>query len=91
MAGTTSNRLEQKLDQLTEIVGDVANKVTRIETTMIEREKTDNLKFNYLEKQIYSSNERITSLEDNQKWLVRSVIGSVVTALMGIILSIIGG
>lgn len=89
MTTTKNDRIEVKIDQLTEMVSNVKNEITEIKTTIIEREKMDNLKHNSLEKEISLTNKRVEGLEDNQKWLIRSIIGSVITALMGIILSVV--
>lgn len=88
MAATKNDRLELKIDQLTEMVSNVKSEIIEIKTTIIEREKMDNLKHISLEKEISNTNKRVEGLEDNQKWLVRSIIGSVVTALMGLILTV---
>ena len=87
MATTKNDRIETKLDQVIEGLAQLDNKVTRIDTTIIEGEKMDNLKHSSLEKEVSNTNKRVEALEDNQKWLVRSIIGSILTAILGIILS----
>lgn len=67
---------------------EVLTRLARIETKL---DDYDNLKTKVEETRAkaYSNERRINELEDNNKWLSRTVAGAVIASLVGIITSVI--
>ena len=77
----SNNRVEQKLDNLIETVSGVDKKVGSLETMMSEREKLDKERNCNLDK-------RVKNLEDNQGWIVKTILGIVILAVIGLVITI---
>lgn len=85
MSETATAKLERKIDGIYATVGKIETTVSSLSTMMEEREKMDKLTKESLECKILECKQRISALESNQSWVVKSIIGIVITAVIGII------
>lgn len=78
-------RIEDKIEVYDKYFIDIKVDIREIRTMLTERLEQENLKNQILQKDIEAQKERIEKLEDNQKWLWRtvgvSVLGIIVSAI----------
>ena len=68
---------------------DVLTRLTAIETLLKEQDyKSINEKLNDTENTSKNNKERIEKLEDNGRWLWRTVAGSLILAVLGLIIKL---
>lgn len=67
---------------------EVLERLTRIETKLDDYDSTKT-KADEARAKAYTNEHRINELEDKLKWLVRAIIGAVITGGIGIIFAII--
>ena len=85
---------ENKLNQ--QAIGFLKESIEKLEKAMIEGFSTmharleimakDYVRREEMDRDLLTRDNQIKSLEDNQKWVVRSIIGIVIIALMGVII-----
>lgn len=80
------DKLEKKIDEIAKTVFSIANKMSSIETTLIEREKSEILRNQILEKTVISNSARIEKLESKFTWVIRTVIGAVIGAVIALLI-----
>lgn len=87
------SKLEEKQNELQVFVNKSINNIqvgiAEIKVMLKERLEQDNLKNDLLAKDIKSHDDRIKKIEDNQQWLWRTVVGSIVTTITGAIVFVI--
>ena len=66
-------------------VQDIRERLIKIETMLENYNKNNDLKMTNLEEKIKVANNRIKDLENNNQWLWRTVIGSVLTGAVAIL------
>ena len=65
-----------------ETIIDIKERLVRIETMLEQQLKTDTLERQVIEEKIKVANNRIGDLESNQKWLVVTVVGAIIVAIL---------
>lgn len=90
--GEKQQQLEEKIDKIEERNKGIDDKLTTMNeniVTILERTShidTDNdLKNQIIEKEVDRNKGRIEKLEDNQKWLRRSLIGAIVAGVVALV------
>lgn len=72
-------------DYINDIV-DIKERVARIETMLTEQLRTSNAEKELQEEKTKNLGLRVDKLESNQKWLVVTVIGAVILAILKVVL-----
>ena len=68
----------------------VLERLTAIETTLKQQDyKAINEKLNQTENRSVNNETRLNKIEDNNKWLWRTVVGYLITTVVGIVLAVI--
>ncbi|EKQ57206.1 MULTISPECIES: hemolysin XhlA family protein [unclassified Clostridium] len=70
-------------------IQEIKERLVKIETLLENMSKTDELERKVIEEKIKVANNRITDLEDANKWLWRTVLGSFLTGAIAILVSLI--
>lgn len=76
---TTNKNLDEKLDTVIE-------KVTRMEETLKNLPKIEEQKEKNIAQKFETHEKRINNLENNQRWVIIAVLGTVANAIMQLIL-----
>jgi len=86
-------KLEGKLERIEFTVNDIKQDMTGLQATLKERENSEKLRNDILEKNIEiqekrvdADEKRIEKLEANQRWVVVTVFGSLIIAILSTIL-----
>lgn len=74
-----NKQILSKLDELSEDVNVVKTDLSSIKKQIEMQPKIDQERFN-------NHNTRITNLENNQRWVILAILGTVINAVMQIIL-----
>lgn len=82
-------KIEDKLELYDKYFIDIKVSIGEIKTMLTERLNQENLKNQILEKDIQAQKERIEKIEDNQKWLWRTVSGSIIAIVISAITYVI--
>lgn len=69
-----------------ETIIDIKERLVRIETMLEQQIQTEKAKQEYLEEKIKIANKRIDALESNQKWVVITIIGAILGAILNLII-----
>ena len=69
-----------------ETIIDIKERLVRIETMLEQHIQTEKAKQEYLEEKIKVANKRIDALESNQRWLVVTIIGAIIGAILNLII-----
>lgn len=69
-----------------ETIIDIKERLVRIETLLEQQLKTDTLERQVLEEKIKVANNRISDLENNQRWIVITIIGAIIAAVLKLII-----
>ena len=69
-----------------ETIIDIKERLVRIETMLEQQLKTDTLERQVIEEKIKVANNRISDLESNQRWLVVTIIGVVIAAVLKMVI-----
>ena len=77
---TTNKNLDEKLDTVIE-------KVTRMEETLKNMPKVEVEKDKNTSQKFEAHERRINNLENNQRWVIIAVLGTVANAIMQIVLN----
>ena len=75
-----------KIDEIIVRFNEVDKKLTRIESQIEYQPKVDAEQHLKQDERINQVERRVKQLEDNQRWLIIAVLGSVVNAIMQLIL-----
>lgn len=76
------NEIKQDVAESSKLLTTIDKKIDVINEKIVTADKIDNLKLNPLEK-------RVDTLEENQKWLRRTIVGSIITIVIGAIVFVI--
>lgn len=76
------NEIKQDVAESSKILTTIDKKIDVINEKIVTADKIDNLKLTPLEK-------RVDTLEENQKWLRRTIVGSIITIIVGAIVFVI--
>lgn len=79
-------KIEDKLEIYDKYFMEIKVDIGEIKIMLVERLNQENLKNQILEKDIYAQKERIEKIEDGQKWLWRTVSGSVIAIILSTII-----
>lgn len=86
-------KLEEKQNELqlfvNKSISNIQIGIAEIKVMLKERLEQDNLKNDLLAKDIHSHDDRLKKIEDNQQWLWRTVVGSIITAIGSVIIFVI--
>lgn len=69
-----------------ETIIDIKERLVRIETMLEQQLKTDTLERQVIEEKIKVANNRISDLENNQRWVVITIIGIVIGAILKMVI-----
>lgn len=68
----------------------VLERLTAIETTLKQQDyKAISEKLNKVENTAVNNEKRLDRIEDNTKWLWRTIVGSIITIVIGVIVAFI--
>ena len=76
------NEIKKEMAESNKLLQAIDKKIDVINEKITTADKIDDLKFSPLEK-------RVGTLEDNQKWLTRTVIGSVIAIIGEVVMFVI--
>lgn len=86
-------KLEKNQNELKDFsnksIGGIQVDIAEIKTMLKERLEQEKLKNNLLEKDIQNHEQRIKKMEDNQQWLWRTTIGSIISIVIAAIVFVI--
>ncbi|MGL5085961.1 MAG: hemolysin XhlA family protein [Clostridium sp.] len=71
-----------------EVIQEVRESLIEIKVTLKNMVETTDLKLKNLEEKIKVSNNRILNLEDTNKWLWRAIGGTLISALIALIINL---
>lgn len=80
--------LESEVRFIKDLLLTMNNKLDNYNEVFIPRKEIDE-KFAVRDKRLDNENDRIKKLEDNQTWLWRTVVGSIITGAIGIFIYLI--
>lgn len=69
-----------------ETIIDIKERLVRIETLLEQKLKTEDAERKVLEEKLKVANNRISDLENNQRWIVITLIGSIIAAVIKLII-----
>ena len=76
------NKIEQEMAESSKLLQAIDKKIDIIDAKIVTADKIDDLKLTPLEK-------RVSTLEDTQKWLRRTIFGGIVTIVIGAIVFVV--
>lgn len=79
-------KMEKKQENTDEILNEIRSGITGIKEALISSKEQENLKNQLLHKDIEGMKERVDKLESNQRWLVMTVIGEILSIIFGVIM-----
>lgn len=77
-----------KLDDLSDCIGDIKQDLATIKTKIEYQPMIDKELHNTIDKRFEYDDTRIKKLEDSQTWATRLIIGTILTSLVSIILTL---
>lgn len=83
------NRLEDLEKKINEAIPDIQAGIREIKVLIQERPKQEDLKLNLINKDFDGHEKRIKKLEDTQNWLWKTIIGAIITTVIGAIIFVI--
>lgn len=78
------NEIKQEMSESSKLLQAIDKKIDVINEKIVSSDKIDTLKFAPLEK-------RVDTLEESQKWLRRTIIGGIITIVIGAIVFVLKG
>ena len=79
-------KMEKKQESTDEILTGIRSGIGAIKEALISSKEQEELKNQLLHKDIEGMKERVEKLESNQKWLVTTVIGEILSIIFGVIM-----
>lgn len=79
-------KMEKKQESTDEILTEIRSGIGAIKEALISSKEQEELKNQLLHKDIEGMKERVEKLESNQKWLVTTVIGEILSIIFGVIM-----
>ena len=76
------NEIKQEMAESSKLLQAIDKKIDIIDAKIVTADKIDDLKLTPLEK-------RVDVLEESQKWLRRSIVGSIITIIVGAIVYVV--
>ena len=76
------NEIKQEVAESSKLLTQIDKKLDVIDNKIVTADKIDDLKLTPLEK-------RVSTLEDTQKWLRRTIFGGIVTIITGVIVFVV--
>lgn len=76
------NKIEQEMAESSKLLQMIDKKLDVINEKIVTADKIDDLKLTPLEK-------RVSTLEDTQKWLRRTIFGGIITLVIGAIVFVV--
>lgn len=74
--------LKQEMSESSKLLTSIDKKIDVINEKIVTTDKVDDLKFKPLEK-------RVDTLEESQKWLRRTIVGAIITIVIGAIVYVV--
>lgn len=65
-----------------DIIQDIRDRLTKIETLLENSQKNDDLKNELLEEKIKVANNRIADLENSNTWIWRAIAGALISSVI---------
>ena len=79
------DKLEVRIGKLEDAIPEIQSGIREIKAILQERPIQEDLKNSILEEKFRNLEKRVEKLEDTQKWLWRTVAGSIITIIVGTI------
>jgi hypothetical protein len=79
------NRMSKIEEKINTSIPEIQSGIREIKILLQERPIQEQLKNDILEKDILSLESRVKKIEDNQSWLWKTVVGAIITVVVGAI------
>lgn len=79
------NRMSKIEEKINTSIPEIQSGIREIKILLQERPIQEQLKNDILEKDILSLESRVKEIEDNQSWLWKTVVGAIITVVVGAI------
>lgn len=79
-------KMEKKQESTDEILTEIRSGIGSIKEALISSKEQEELKNQLLHKDIGVMKERVEKLESNQRWLVMTMIGEILSIIFGVIM-----
>ena len=79
------DQLDNRMSKINTSIPEIQSGIREIKILLQERPIQEQLKNDILEKDILSLESRVKKIEDNQSWLWKTVVGAIITVVVGAI------